>query len=337
MLRITPVNVAVWSLGGFYLSLMPSLLRGDGHDFAFHRRDRRVGADFVAGDRDSGVSPRTGRDDLCCRILDPRAWGRADTARHRRCNSSASAIGNDRCRVRRLRLRIFRRAADHFAACGAGERAGLVRPSSSKAIWPSAFRAVLVGLVVPFVGLAHATYGYGMTVIVLAACRSSPRRCPPRAAVAATTPPGRRARERHRYRAFSGHRHQPARACAEGRGPLGHPYGVRPALHRRAAGGDRAAHRVLDSDAMGYWESPPLKARIARHYAETYGVEVHPEQFILTCGASPALVLALSSSVRARRPGGAGAAGLCRLSQYAEGAASWRRWRSPAAPRPASS
>ena len=56
------------------------------------------------------------------------------------------------------------------------------------------------------------------------------------------------------------------------------------------------AHRVLDSDGMGYWESPALKARLARHYRETYGVEVLPDQFILTCGASPALVLALSSS-----------------------------------------
>jgi aspartate/methionine/tyrosine aminotransferase len=56
------------------------------------------------------------------------------------------------------------------------------------------------------------------------------------------------------------------------------------------------AHRVLDSDGLGYWESPDLKARLARHYLETYGVVATPEQFILTCGASPALVLALSSS-----------------------------------------
>jgi aspartate/methionine/tyrosine aminotransferase len=59
------------------------------------------------------------------------------------------------------------------------------------------------------------------------------------------------------------------------------------------------AHRVLDSEAMGYWESAPLTARIARHYDETYGVTVDPEQVILTCGASPALVLALSSAFRA--------------------------------------
>lgn len=53
------------------------------------------------------------------------------------------------------------------------------------------------------------------------------------------------------------------------------------------------AHRILDTDGMGYWESTPLKARLARHYRDTYGVEVNADQFILTCGASPALVLAL--------------------------------------------
>ncbi len=57
-----------------------------------------------------------------------------------------------------------------------------------------------------------------------------------------------------------------------------------------------AAHHVLDTDGLGYWESPKLKARLAQHYRETYAVEAQPDQFILTCGASPALVLALSSS-----------------------------------------
>ena len=55
-----------------------------------------------------------------------------------------------------------------------------------------------------------------------------------------------------------------------------------------------AAHRVLDTDAMGYWENPGLKARIAQLYREDHGVEIAPEQVILTCGASPALVLALN-------------------------------------------
>ena len=58
-----------------------------------------------------------------------------------------------------------------------------------------------------------------------------------------------------------------------------------------------AAHSILDSDPMGYWESTALKARIARHYAESHGVTVDPEQVILTCGASPALVLALNTAL----------------------------------------
>ena len=55
------------------------------------------------------------------------------------------------------------------------------------------------------------------------------------------------------------------------------------------------AHTVLDAESMGYWESAPLKQRLAQFYTERYGVTVDADQFILTCGASPALVLALSS------------------------------------------
>jgi aspartate/methionine/tyrosine aminotransferase len=56
------------------------------------------------------------------------------------------------------------------------------------------------------------------------------------------------------------------------------------------------AHRILDSDAMGYWESAALKERISRHYRERYAVDVEPGRIVLTCGASPALVLALTSA-----------------------------------------
>lgn len=55
------------------------------------------------------------------------------------------------------------------------------------------------------------------------------------------------------------------------------------------------AHRVLDTEPMGYWESPALKERIARLYGDRHGVAVDPEQILLTCGASPGLVLALTS------------------------------------------
>ena len=55
------------------------------------------------------------------------------------------------------------------------------------------------------------------------------------------------------------------------------------------------AHRVLDTEPMGYWESTALKQRIARHYADRHGVVVEAEQVLLSCGASPGLVLALTS------------------------------------------
>ena len=84
---------------------------------------------------------------------------------------------------------------------------------------------------------------------------------------------------------------------AEGRSILHLEFGQPTAGAPKAA--IEAAHRVLDADAMGYWESPALKARIARSYADQYGVTVQPEQIILTCGASPALVLALRSAFRA--------------------------------------
>src|SRR5436190_12178633 len=56
------------------------------------------------------------------------------------------------------------------------------------------------------------------------------------------------------------------------------------------------AHRILDADPMGYWASQPLKERIVRLYLERYGVTLDPAQITLTAGASPALVLALSSA-----------------------------------------
>jgi len=56
------------------------------------------------------------------------------------------------------------------------------------------------------------------------------------------------------------------------------------------------AHRILDTEAMGYWESEALKAGLARHYRRTYGLDIDPDRFVLTCGASPALVLALAAN-----------------------------------------
>lgn len=56
------------------------------------------------------------------------------------------------------------------------------------------------------------------------------------------------------------------------------------------------AHEILDTEPMGYWESVPLKARLCQHYKDTYGVDLTPDRIQITCGASPALVLALGTA-----------------------------------------
>ncbi len=56
-----------------------------------------------------------------------------------------------------------------------------------------------------------------------------------------------------------------------------------------------AAHAALDSDRIGYVAAlgiPALRERIARHYREAYGVEVAPEQVIVTTGSSGGFPLA---------------------------------------------
>ena len=58
------------------------------------------------------------------------------------------------------------------------------------------------------------------------------------------------------------------------------------------------APRVLAVDGMGYWESAPLRDAIARRYRDLHAVDVDPERILVTAGASPALLLALSTLFR---------------------------------------
>ena len=60
-----------------------------------------------------------------------------------------------------------------------------------------------------------------------------------------------------------------------------------------------AARRALASDGFGYWESDDLRERIARHYKDTYDVEVLPEQILLTSGASAGLIAIFTSIFKA--------------------------------------
>jgi aspartate/methionine/tyrosine aminotransferase len=83
------------------------------------------------------------------------------------------------------------------------------------------------------------------------------------------------------------------RLKAEGRSIIHMEYG-QPSTGAPAKAID-VAHRILDTDSMGYWESVELQRGLARHYRRAYDLDVEPSRFVLTCGASPALVLALAS------------------------------------------
>ncbi len=56
-----------------------------------------------------------------------------------------------------------------------------------------------------------------------------------------------------------------------------------------------AAHQALDNDRLGYANAlgvPALRARIAQHYREFYGVDVAVDRVVVTSGASAGIVLA---------------------------------------------
>jgi aspartate/methionine/tyrosine aminotransferase len=59
------------------------------------------------------------------------------------------------------------------------------------------------------------------------------------------------------------------------------------------------AKQVLERDPLCYFESLPLRERIARHYADHYGLRVASEQGLLTAGASAALVATYAALFRA--------------------------------------
>jgi len=59
-----------------------------------------------------------------------------------------------------------------------------------------------------------------------------------------------------------------------------------------------AAQTALQKERLGYVDAlgiPPLRERIARHYKETYGVDVSPQRIIVTTGSSAAFVLAFTA------------------------------------------
>ena len=80
-----------------------------------------------------------------------------------------------------------------------------------------------------------------------------------------------------------------------------------------------AAHAALELGRIDYTSAlgiPSLRARIARHYRETYGCTVDAERIVITTGSSGAFILALSRHVRAGRPRRRDGSRLSAISPY---------------------
>ncbi|WOI53808.1 pyridoxal phosphate-dependent aminotransferase [Parvularcula sp. LCG005] len=80
---------------------------------------------------------------------------------------------------------------------------------------------------------------------------------------------------------------------AEGRSIVHMQYGQPSA--RPPAAVMSAAADMLDAGVPGYWQNEELTAAIADTYSSLYGVSISTAQIFLTCGASPAMVLALTA------------------------------------------
>ena len=70
---------------------------------------------------------------------------------------------------------------------------------------------------------------------------------------------------------------------------VGQPAASAPATAIAAARAALAAGRIGYTEALGI---PSLRARIARHYGDTYGVEIDPARIVVTTGSSAGFVLA---------------------------------------------
>ena len=84
-----------------------------------------------------------------------------------------------------------------------------------------------------------------------------------------------------------------------------------------------AAAKALDSEVLGYTVAlgiPPLRAAIAGHYGRAYGLDVAPEDVVVTTGSSGGFLLAFLAAFDVGRPRGHGPPRLPLLPQHPHGA-----------------
>jgi len=169
LLKITPVNIAGWALGGFYFSLMPTLIRvATGLDSAF------VGGLVVAVltltatftalvlQKRSGLQVLTiGTVSLISGVIVTLLGVYLHMAAIMMVGAVITGIGFGSCYSGALRI-VLPLAHVH-------ERAGLLSTFFVQSYLAFSLPAIAVGLVAPHLGLSNAAYLYGGIVILLAA------------------------------------------------------------------------------------------------------------------------------------------------------------------------
>ncbi|WP_284944075.1 MFS transporter [Acidisoma cladoniae] len=168
MLLITPGNVAAWALGGFYLSLMPSLLR-----VATGATSPLVGGIVVATLTLSGAGAIVMFRDWPPRRILP--IGTSALA----VGVAVTLFGVSAHRVEWLVVGTiiagFGLGAGFFGAsrtilplAGPDERAGLLSAFYAQSYLAFSIPAIIVGLMAHSLGLTRSTYVYGTAIILLA-------------------------------------------------------------------------------------------------------------------------------------------------------------------------
>src|SRR5260370_28843794 len=87
---------------------------------------------------------------------------------------------------------------------------------------------------------------------------------------------------------------------------VGQPAAPAPGVAIAAAQAALQDGRIDYTSALGI---PSLRARIARHYRDTYGWQVHAERIVVTTGSSGGFILAFLSMFEPGRPGAVTAPG----------------------------
>lgn len=168
LLRVTPVNIANWALGGFYLSLMPSLLR-----LATGLTSPFVGGGIVALLTISGaiailVVRRHAETKVLIGGAAFLAAGVAVTLSGVYLQDVALLLLGTLVAGLGFGSSFFGATQSFLPLAGAHERAGLLSAFLVQSYLAFSLPVMLVGMLAPIFGLAYATYLYGGTIIVLA-------------------------------------------------------------------------------------------------------------------------------------------------------------------------